>query len=183
MQKAFNIPGINNRLEALAKYLGVNTDIESELSTIEVIYSPTTPGVYVHKFKYHGVTYFVANNSYGLAADKVVQFNSSFWSIMSQKQNSPYLRFYDEKVIKQLCTILPEGYRLLAINQQIQKILCRKNGFLVVMSYTSHFPEQIESYYLRGSVQDGLRDVKNYFSDKYAIKLTDKMLHDKESKV
>lgn len=180
MNKSFEIPAINNHLEALAKHLGINSDIDAELSAIEQRHTATP----VHTYKYKGTMYFVANSAYGLAADKLVEFNSNHWSVLAQKEHSPYERFYNAKVMTQLRSVSPDGYKLLAINQKEHKVLFRtQDGFLVVFRFSSHVPNDINTYYFVGSITDGLRDIGKVFADNYKIQNSDQMLHDQSFEV
>ncbi|MEH6454889.1 MAG: hypothetical protein V7749_01075 [Cocleimonas sp.] len=80
MKTAFDISPINNELEALAIHLGINTDIDSEVSSIEVI--DFSNGI--HRFKYAQKVYVVAHVSYGLPTDLTIDFNSCLWSITTK---------------------------------------------------------------------------------------------------
>lgn len=175
MKKAFDIPAINNRLEALAKYLGINSDIEAELSAIEQRHTATPVHTYIH----NETMYFVANSNYGLAADKIIEFNSNLWSVLAQKEDSPYERFCNTKVMTQLSSVSLDGYKLLAINQKEQKVLFRtQDGFLVVFRFSAHIPNDINTYYLIGSTTDGLCGIDKLFPNNYKIQKSDQMLHD-----
>tara|TARA_B110001454_G_C12621464_1_gene393029 strand:+ start:167 stop:721 length:555 start_codon:yes stop_codon:yes gene_type:complete len=180
MKKSLDIPAINNKLEALAKFLGINSEVEAELSTIEQrhIISP------VHTYKHNNTMYYVANSSYGLGADKLVEFNSHHWSILAEKKEAPYVRFYDAKVMTQLRSVSPDGYKILAINQKEHKVLFRtQGGFLVVFRFQSHVPNDISTYHFVGSVTDSLRDIDNVFTGNYKIQNSDEMLHDQTFEV
>jgi hypothetical protein len=180
MTKPFDIPAINNRLEALANHLGINSEVESELSTIEQKHT-TGP---VHTYMHNNFMYFVAHSAYGLAADKLVEFNSNLWAVLAQKAGSPYERFYDAKVMAQLSSISPNGYKLIAINQKEHKILYRtQGGFLVAWSFGSHQPNDIETYYLRGSIADGLNDIAETFTKYYTVLGSDQMLCDQSFEI
>lgn len=175
MSKAFDIAGINNKLEALAKHLGIDSDSEVELSAIEQRH---TSGM-VHTYVHEEIMYFVANSAYGLAADKLVEFNSNHWSVLAQKEDSPYERFYDAKVMTQLRSISPDGYKLIGINQKDHKILFRtSDGFLVVFKYAIHIPTDISSYYLLGSATDVMSELCITFAKYYIRQNSDVMLHD-----
>tara|TARA_B100000809_G_C15026530_1_gene490353 strand:- start:137 stop:415 length:279 start_codon:yes stop_codon:yes gene_type:complete len=76
-RKAFNIPAINNQREALAKHLGVNSDIESDFATIVVL--DVSDGI--HRFSHNDKTYLVTGQSSKLKSDAMVEFNSSFWAV------------------------------------------------------------------------------------------------------
>lgn len=73
----FNIPTIDNQLEALARTLGINTDDDSQLAKIRR--EGLSEGV--HSFSFNGKKYRVAHNSLGINSDKTVEYNSSLWSV------------------------------------------------------------------------------------------------------
>jgi len=66
MKKAFNIPAINNRLEALARYLKV--DNSDNIECLEF-----------GGFRYQGKTYFVLQHA--VRGDTTIEFNGNLWTI------------------------------------------------------------------------------------------------------
>ena len=72
-QKAFNIPAINNQLEALAAYLKIE-DADNLISIKDVVDD-------IHYFGYGIDTYKVSHISKEMESDTIVVFNSSLWAI------------------------------------------------------------------------------------------------------
>lgn len=95
MERASNLSPINNQLEALALHLGINSDIEVELSTIEHKNTETP----VHTYKHKGALYSVGRISNGQSADKIIEFNSSLWAITSLKESKEMINA-DKKITK-----------------------------------------------------------------------------------
>ncbi len=84
---AFNIPSINNHLEALAKHLGVNSDNCDELRQITQLTDEDAPrinGRQKHSFEYKNNTYSVISNNAKVKADIVISFNSSLWAVTKE---------------------------------------------------------------------------------------------------
>lgn len=72
------ISAINNRLEALATYLGINTDSETELSKIVSLSVDRN----VHYYHHDNVVYAVSHQQDKLLkGGVVVSFNSSLWVV------------------------------------------------------------------------------------------------------
>lgn len=164
----FAIPAINNQKEVLAKYLGIDSSVDSEFSKIAECGTYGKPGKQVHCFLFDGKHYSVAHNSVGLDVNRAYSFNSSLWNIRTIDDESPYQRFRDDIVIEQLQTIMPEGFKVLALNQKELKVLfLTADGYLAVYKYSSHWPDDIPSYYLRGDVTYSLIDVTDTFGSEH----------------
>lgn len=94
-------------------------------------------------------------------------------------EKSPYEVFSDEVVRAQLGIVSPIGYTLMALNQVDSKALFKTStGFLVVFKYTSHYPDDVSSYYFMGSSHEGMRGVQELFGGTYSVQPNDKMLYD-----
>lgn len=87
-KKAFDIPGINYQLEALAIYLNVNSDIESEFKSIEVLSVCDR----MHRFKHKGMTYSVSSNL-DKPCDKVICLSVGVYGVKRENtlSNAKYL--------------------------------------------------------------------------------------------
>ena len=81
MKEKFNIPAINNQLEALAIHLGIDSDIEQELSTIEQVSISWNIHTYIHDNQ----TYDVSHSNY-LPHWTYVQFNWNIWSVVTKSK-------------------------------------------------------------------------------------------------
>ena len=79
--EAFDIPAINNKLEALAIHLGVDPDADIESLDVDGD---------VHRYRHQGVIYEVAHSSHGLKADKLLNFNSNLWSLKIHDKNEQH---------------------------------------------------------------------------------------------
>jgi len=163
-KKPFDIPAINNQLEALARYLSIDSNSDEELTKIDCLGVYGGFGSEVHHFRCEEMIYSVAAQSVGLDSCMLVWFNSSLWSVKKIDQDSPYHRFKDKVVLTKLCAISPNDYIALAINQKEQKVLFRNEEDLkIVFSYTSHIPDDISTYHIRGSTTDNAKDIIELF--------------------
>lgn len=136
------------QLEALVEYLKANLAKGLDISEIEVRHTHAD----IHTYVYASSTYYVALCEMDLDTDTHVELNGLRWSILKERTNSPYARFTDGKVIKALQSISPEGYTIKSINQKDHEITYQQpEGETITFSYAAHYPNRIDSYYLRGS--------------------------------
>lgn len=82
----FDIPGINNKLEALAIHLGLDSDNDEHIKTVEVLDKDEPYYREIHRFMHNGNMYHVSSLgrsrlSKGFECDAAVQFNSNIWAI------------------------------------------------------------------------------------------------------
>lgn len=175
MKAAFAIPAINNHLEALAIHLNIDSSVDSLMSQIE---QRVTSGV-IHSYKYQDAFYVVGSISSGVDSKAAISFNSSLWCVREIDNESPYHVFTDEKVIRQLSTMAPSGYSLLAVNQKEHRLLFRIHANLfVIYAYASHYPHELSSYFLQGSTASTMRDAQSLFANSYYFKDGDQMIYD-----
>ena len=124
-------------------------------------------------------TYSVTNTKDILSDTKEVVFDEEAFFIKKIEKTSPYERFTDLSVIKQLKKISKPEWEILAINQKALKVLFRdENGLLVVFKYSSHIPDDLSSYYMIGSTDEVMTGIKELFKDCEKIKENDKTKYD-----
>jgi hypothetical protein len=78
LRKAFDIPGVDYKKEALARHLNINSDEPAELAKIEDL---GVVGDNVYALKFEEQLYLVASNLKSLKGDAAVCFNGGVWSI------------------------------------------------------------------------------------------------------
>ena len=102
MKEPFDIPAINNRLEALALYLGIDSDVDSEIATVH--FQGTIGERYreIHHYTHQGQSYLVASAERRLNADKGITFNNRRWTVTPIKLESYYQEVTDEFVRQSL---------------------------------------------------------------------------------
>ena len=140
----FKIPPINNQKAALAQYLKLDCDDQA-------IQGRFTSGS-IHHYVVDGQSYYVAHACHRLAGTALVEFNSSYWGVLQEDPEAPYIRFVDEKVQELLQAVAQPGLTVLAVNQKEGLMLCKTdNGLHQVWAYSSHDPADISSYYIKGN--------------------------------
>lgn len=83
MKTAFNIPAINNELEALAKSLGIADDNDQERSHIETLGKQGG----ISRFKYNADLYLVARPQLLTGVKTTHSFNSNLYAIQKAENN------------------------------------------------------------------------------------------------
>ncbi len=78
---AFNIPAINNQLEALAVHLKLDSDNPEDTSKIECLDADVAGYREIHRFKFDGKIFHVSNASKKHEFDAIVSYNNNYWRI------------------------------------------------------------------------------------------------------
>lgn len=159
-KEAFDIPGINNQLCALAFSLGIDYNNDDALSVIE----QRGPSTGICTFYVGEQCYWVAPHSYKLDVDTVYSFNSSLWEIRAQVKESPYHVFENTKVKIELQKQVPPNLHVIGVNQKAQKALIRDvEGTLFVYAYSSTLVGNFDITLLGESVTTA-HTLKEYFN-------------------
>jgi hypothetical protein len=143
-------------LKAAACYLGFNSECPAALSEIEL--QELEQGV--HAFSHDNCDYVIAHTSHGLVNSHVVSFQSML-SVQMVKS-----KFSDDQLLAHLSTKMPTGYSLLTVRQSEYKALLKNtSGQLVCFSYTSHFPDELSTYYFKGNTTEPQVEMHRMFGD------------------
>lgn len=147
--KPFDLPPINNHLEALAEYLGVESDLISDNGVYQ-----QCPTKEVRLFRCpNNELYVVAGRSVGICADVRVWYNSNFWDILKHDSQAGTKIFTDEVVTDKLSSLIGEGKTVHSLEQASETFeIKNQSGLIEVWKYRSHHPEDLASYYLVGLV-------------------------------
>ncbi|MEI8659421.1 hypothetical protein [Vibrio sp. Hal054] len=143
MEKEISIPATNDHLQALALFL------QEDVSTISC--NGTFAKVHCFRTATNDL-YSVADVSAELDTNEVVLFNNNRWSIKKVDANSPYQRFKDSAVMRQLMLIKSDSSELVSIDQKENTAIFKTGVSLIKWSYSSHYPDELSSYYLRGAI-------------------------------
>ncbi|MDN3661118.1 hypothetical protein [Vibrio agarivorans] len=145
--KPFDIPAINNHLEALAVHLGLDS------------YSISSNGVYNDHYTTHvrlfrcpdNVLYAVAHSCVGLNTTVKVWYNSNHWYILKLDAHTGTKVFSDKVVTDKLATLLGDDKQITNLQQSDETFEVKsESGVIEVWKYRSHHPEDLTSYYLQG---------------------------------
>ncbi len=159
-KEAFDIPGINNQLCALALFLGIDYNNDDALSVIE----QRGPSTGICTFYVGEQCYWVASQSYRLDVDTIYSYNSSLWAVRAQVKESPYHVFEDGKVKRELQKQARPNRRVIAVNQKAQKALLRDvEGARFVYAYSSTLVGNFDITLLGESVTTA-HTLKEYFN-------------------
>ncbi|OEE38308.1 hypothetical protein A1QO_02705 [Vibrio genomosp. F10 str. ZF-129] len=153
-KEPFDIPTINNHKEALAIFLGIDSNIvsvhETDFDRIEDAGITGNLGSQIHTFRFEDCQYFVGSKNTGLKGDELITFNSSLWQVLKFNSDTPYCRFNDKTVMNHLQTLITNQQQVVDIDQPQQTITIKSGDIYSEWRYASHVPEDISSYYLVG---------------------------------